>query len=346
MQVVLRRSEKYIQTLAELKQRRECVYLEKAREVITILGSLRGSRVFDSESKRFLDIALMDYIRELNKKPDIRVKIAGQRVSVFFCMLCCEKEEIQRSHIIPEAVLRAIYKEKDQLFTIGSAGLPSDYHPRTVGTQTFYMLCKKCDNVTLSRDERCFVEEIVKPIYNASSPAKHTQEVGGIPYKEWLHRFCCRVLFQGLALGRGITASTNEEEVYKLFEQCRAVIQSATTSEIPSEQLPVIAMFFTPSVLREPSPGAHPLAEKPSNLVRALNDTIFFNLSNTALSSAIPSVIRKRHSYVIHFGIFTNVAPFGPIPSECEPFLINPLAAEFFFNLLALKEYFHSWNHV
>ncbi len=24
----------------------------------------------------------------------------------------------------------------------------------------------------------------------------------------------------------------------------------------------------------------------------------------------------------------------------------NPLAAEFFFNLLALKEYFHSWNHV
>ncbi len=26
--------------------------------------------------------------------------------------------------------------------------------------------------------------------------------------------------------------------------------------------------------------------------------------------------------------------------------LVNPLAAEFFFNLLALKEYFHSWNHV
>ncbi len=26
--------------------------------------------------------------------------------------------------------------------------------------------------------------------------------------------------------------------------------------------------------------------------------------------------------------------------------ILNPLAAEFFFNLLALKEYFHSWNHV
>ncbi len=323
LQVLLLRSEKYAEVTAELKQERKNVY-SKAKEVITILGSLKGRNVSDGESERFLDIALMDYIRELNSKPDIRMKIGRERVDVFYCMLCHEKQPIQRSHIVPEAVLRAIFKKDDQLFMMGPAGLPSDYHPRTFKTQTFYMLCNKCDNEILSRDEKPFVEEIVKPIYDTSSQVKRPEEVDGVVYGEWLFRFCCGMVFRGLALGRGITASINEEEIYKLFVQCRAVVQSLKTSEIPPEQLPTIAMFFTPGMLKEPSHGVRSPEENPSNLVRALNNGIFFTFSNVPLSSATPSVVRKRHFFVVHFGIFTIAAPFGPVPSEYKPFLVNP----------------------
>jgi len=97
-------------------------------------------------------------------------------------MLCHEKQEIQRSHIVPEAILRAIFKEDVQLFKMGPSGLPLDYQPSTFKKQSFYMLCKKCDNVTLSRDERPFVEEIVKLIYDISSPRKRLEQYSGLPY--------------------------------------------------------------------------------------------------------------------------------------------------------------------
>lgn len=321
LQVLFRRSEKSIQDVVELRRQRENVYL-KAREVITILGSLKASQVFDAESKRFLDITFMDCIRELNKPPDIRQKLGGQRVTVFYCMLCHRKEKILRSHIIPEAIQRAIFRKDSQLYMMGPAGMPSDYHPKTFKTQTFYMLCERCDNDILSRDEKPFVEEIVKPIYNVSSPAKRTERVDGVAYGEWLYRFCCGVVFRGLALGRGITASSNEDEIHKLFEQCRSVLLSVKTSELLPEQLPTLAMFFTPGVLAEEP--ACPAMEKPSNLIRALNDGIFFKLSNVPLSSVTPSVVRKRHFFVVHFGIFTIVAPLGHMPSEYKPFLVNP----------------------
>jgi len=323
-QVLFRRSEKYVQDAAEFMSKRESVYLDTAKEIIKILAPLKSYQAFDNESKRFLDFALMDYIRELNKQPDIRQKIGGKHVNLFYCMLCHEKQEIQRSHIVPEAILRAIFKEDVQLFKMGPSGLPLDYQPSTFKKQSFYMLCKKCDNVTLSRDERPFVEEIVKLIYDISSPRKRLEQYSGLPYGEWLYRFCSGLVFRGLALVRGITASANEEELYKLFEQCRAVVQSAQTSKIPLEQLPTIAMFFTPTMLQEDSLSAHTPMKKPSNLVRTLSDHIIFNICNVPLTSMIPSVVRKRHFFFVHFGIFTIIAPFGPMPPEYRPFLVNP----------------------
>ena len=321
MQVLFCVSEKYIQNVAELNRKREKVYLN-AKEVIKILGVLEAKQVFDNESNRFFDIALMDYIRELNKPPDIKLKHEGHRIGVFYCMLCHKKEQILRSHVVPEAVLRAIFKGDDQLFMMGPAGLPATYRSRTFKTQTLYMLCSKCDNVTLSRDELLFIKAVARPIYDASLPRRRVEKVDGIAYDEWLYRFCCGVLFRGMALGRGITASINEEEVYRLFEQCRAVLQSPKTSDVHPDLLPIIAMFFTPGIVEEQSCAS--ATEKPSNLVRALNDNIFFKLANVPLSGTTPSAIRNRHFFVAHFGIFTIVAPFGPLPSEFKPFVIDP----------------------
>jgi len=62
--------------------KRESVYLDTAKEIIKILAPLKSYQAFDNESKRFLDFALMDYIRELNKQPDIRQKIGGKHVNL------------------------------------------------------------------------------------------------------------------------------------------------------------------------------------------------------------------------------------------------------------------------
>ncbi len=52
----------------------------------------------------------------------------------------------------------------------------------------------------------------------------------------------------------------------------------------------------------------------------------------------------------IHLGVHNAIEDTDvsrSMPSNPSPNMrLNPLAAEFFFNLLALKEYFHSWNHV
>ncbi len=57
-----------------------------------------------------------------------------------------------------------------------------------------------------------------------------------------------------------------------------------------------------------------------------------------------PTTVETVPSRAVEVHLFR----WGPIFSEgvhlFQPF--NPLAAEFFFNLLALKEYFPSWNHV
>lgn len=324
--MVLRRSES-LKNLGEIKQDRERIYAD-TKEVISILGSLKAKNFspLDSECEQFLDYALMDFIRELNKR---------QSKDSLYCMLCHKKQAIVRSHTIPEAVLKTIFKKDQQMFMIGPSGLSLDSQAKTLHNQTFNMLCNTCDNEVLSRDENVFTENVVKPIYNAS-PMGHLEKVDEIPYDKWLYRFCAGMVFRCLALSRGVTGSSNAEEIHQLFHHCRSVVKPSAPPEISSapgqnqspgsiKKLPAsefsIAIFFTPGMLEDKPSNPK---EKPSNLTRALNSNIFQRLSNVSMLGTYPSMAKKCYFFAVHFGIFTIVAFLEPVPIEYQQFLIDP----------------------
>ena len=329
--VILRRSEK-LQNLGEMKQDRERVY-ENTKEVISILGYLKArSFSLDPECERFLDYALMDYIRELNKR--------SSKNSVY-CMLCHKKKTIIRSHAIPEAALKMIFKKDQEVMVMGPSSTSLDSRMKTIHTQTLNMLCSTCDNEVLSQDEKLFVENIVKPIYQ-TLPISHLEKM--FSYDKWLYRFCAGIIFRNLTLTRGVTGSTNANEIHELFRYCRSVVNSsiqvdkaaenpAQTSQKQSPEVEkklqsseekfCIAMYFTP--------GIQPYAqkEKPSNLIRALNSSVFQCLSNIPISGTSSNLARKCYFFAVHFGIFTIVAFLGPVPTSYHHFLVNPLSGEF-----------------
>lgn len=276
--VVLRRSEK-LKNLGEIKQDREKVYND-TKEVISILGSLKAKNpsAVNLQCEQFLDYALMDYIRELNKR---------QSKDSIYCMLCHKKQAIVRSHIVPEAVLKSIFKKDQQMIVMGPSSVSLDSRLKTFRMQTFNMLCKTCDNEVLSRDENLFIANIVKPVYG-TSPTGHLEKIDKIPYKNWLYRFCAGIIFRSLTLTRGVTGSTNAEKIHELFHYCRSVVKPSTQSDNNSlataqslKKLPAseeefsIAMFFTPGIPEDQLPNQ----DKPNNLIRSLNSSIFQRLS-------------------------------------------------------------------
>ena len=311
-----------------MKQDREGVY-ENTKEVISILGSLKAKDfALDPKCEQFLDCALMDYIRELNKR--------ASKDSVY-CMLCHKKQTMVRSHTIPESLLKIIFKQDQKVFLMGSSGMSFDSHEKTLHTLTFNMLCSACDNEILSRDENLFIKNIVKPVYQTSQ--SHLESFNKILYNEWLLRFCAGMIFRNLALSRGVTNSTNAAKVHELFRHCRIVANPSAKADAASEnptynrspevkqklKLPAseniqIALFFTPGMLED-----QPLSQKdkPSNLVRALSSNTFCRLSSVSISGST-KLAKKHYFFAIHFGIFNIVAFLEPVPTKYHQFLVDP----------------------
>ena len=315
--VVLRRSET-LQSLGEMKQDRERVY-EDTKDVISILGSLKVKKFpLDLKCEQFFDYALMDYIRELNKR--------SSKDSIY-CMLCHKKQTVVRSHTVPEAVLKIIFKKNQEVVMMGPSSQSFDSRVKNPHTLTFNMLCSSCDNEVLSRDENLFLENIVKPIYQASS-ISHLEKFDKILYDKWLHRFCAGIIFRNLALSRGVVGSANANDIHKLFCYCRDIINPSTQENSSKQLLPKniqIAMFFTPGMLDDQA-SDH---EMSSNLIRALNSNVFCHLSNVPISGISSNLARKHYFFAVHFGIFNIVAFLEPLATKYHRFLVDPCKGEF-----------------
>ena len=306
-----------VQDLSEIKRARIEVFPD-AKEVISILGSLRAKGVSDKESEKFFDYAVMDYIRELNKETGSRQKRKGPLE--FYCMLCCKKRPLVQSHIVPLAILRKIFPGDHPFYMVGPSSLSFESSlissPRKL---VFRMLCDKCDNEILSADEKLFVEKVVSVVYR--EPRQHMQGIDTIAYEEWLYRFCAGIIFRGLALTRGITGSSNAEDIHTLIHQCRSVVLSSVAT--PEEQ-PKLALFFTPGIPADSSSGF-----KTSNLVTATYGGTYFRLSDVPLAGLSPNTAKKCYFFAAQFGIFTIVALLERVPVGYEPFLVDPKGGSF-----------------
>ena len=306
-----------VQDLSEIKRARIEVFPD-AKEVISILGSLRAKGVSDNESKKFFDYAMMDYIRELNKETGSRQK--GRGPLEFYCMLCCKKRPIVQSHIVPLATLRKIFPGDHPFYMVGPSSMTFESSLISSSRKlVFRMLCDKCDNEILSADEKQFAEKVVSLIYGESQ--QHMQGFDRIAYEEWLYRFCAGIVFRGLALTRGITGSSNAEDIHTLIHQCRSVVLSSVAT---LEEQPKFAFFFTPGVPADSSSGF-----KTSNLVTATYGGTYFRLSDVPLAGLSPSTAKKCHFFAAHFGIFTIVALLECVPVEYKPFFVDPKGGSF-----------------
>ena len=309
--IVLRRLEK-VQNLGEMKQSRERVF-EDTKEVISILGSLKAKEFpMDPKCNQFLDCALMDYARELNKR---------SAKDSLYCMLCRKKGHIVHSHVIPESILKILLSDGHEKYILmGPSGQFFDSQVKTPHTITFNMLCSDCDTVVMNRDEGLFIENIAKPLYQTPS-SDHVQK---IHYEKWLFRFCAGIVFRNLALSRGVTGLINTASVLDLFHYCRLVVMQSPEVEAilelpPSKQKFPIGLLFTPGLPQnEPSNS--------SNLIRTLNSNNFVLMSiSSAFFEVPPSAYgRTCHYCAVHFGVFTIIAFLEAVPDKYQQFLVNP----------------------
>ena len=359
-EIVLQRSEKLLNR-SELKVKREDVYAN-AKSVVSILGKLKANGITDRESTKLMDYALMDYNREVNKQPE--GKSRDGRRSEFFCMLCHERKPLLRSHFVPASVLKRIFRDAGQLYMSGPSGYSVELHEKTVRTMTFYLFCDKCDNTILSSDEMCFVRDVLPLVYDLSLVDTDIN----IAYQGWLYRFCAGMVFRGLALVRGLSGSTNEDDIYQLLEACRSILLSKALPQATPK--PTIAILFTPLVSQlshdvKTSSQKHLLEQKKSepevhnnqhssekvvvpeiaaleemksvfiggdaklnDFFHSLNNYCFNKLSTLPLLSSTPFVERKRFFFAVHFGVFTIIAFLEPVPHKYSKFLISEKGGE------------------
>ena len=208
------------------------VALEKA---IQMLGAVKDGGMIDEEGTRFLDLAMIDYIRETNSLKHCRR-----------CLLCHSKSDLRSSHVIPNFVLSGFAKGLKMTSSkkVYISFSESDEHKFITPRQAaWWMLCGNCELLLSSSGESPFAKEFFHEIYKASDPSNPTKE-HGISYSKWLYHFAAGILFRGLAVNpKGISGFLNDADIYRVFTTLKKIIRSPDDA---FEQHLKIAIFANP----------------------------------------------------------------------------------------------------
>ena len=284
-----------------------------AEKAIQILGSLLDVKAIDEEGLKFLDLAMVDYIRETNCLKNSRR-----------CLLCHSKSELQGSHVIPNFVLSGFAKgmkmtktKKDYLVSGGSSGLQQ----KTPRKAVWWMLCSSCELRLSESGESPFAKELFHKVYNDTDPSSPTKE-HKIAYSKWLYQFAAGIVFRGLAVNpKGISGFINEDEVYRVFTSCRQVI---LCPDITPSQQTQFAMFINPLSLSLADSGAA------STLHRILHMPGFMYLVENEEKVGHFKIPRVANFFLAHLGMMNIVVKFhGGDVSLPESSCINTCSGEF-----------------
>ena len=234
-QVILMRMENQLDTSKLVRLRQE-VY-DKAKEAANSIAWIREKPLIPlpKNAIEFLDISLMDAVREANQK------FGSKPGAKLRCLLCHKHEHMVKGHFWPHATLKDTSLSLSGKPTYLVKG-PSEKHKKseykTSKGVVFYMLCRHCDNQVLSIEENYFAENIMKKM--------NKTEIQAIAYTESFYRFCLTMVFRGLILQRGLQKCTNFKKIYKVFSQCRNVLLNPCN--LHADNLPQVAVFFTPLI--------------------------------------------------------------------------------------------------
>ena len=219
------------------------------------------------------------------------------------------KQGLQASHLFPEVIIKrfasAVPLAKGKKVCSMSGFRPS-FDPmkdslHSYGEATLYMLCHDCEQL-LSKSESWFLQKIFSMVYDPSKPSKPSEEQS-IPYNDHLYKFCIGLLFR--LLNYDSSAVLNPDDIYRLFEQCRAVLRPESISW--SVKKPDVYLFLTPTDEEGDEYGL-------INQFLTATMTRLFGLHplNTDLQSFHAITPSFAHFVVIHMGVLNILVKFQP----------------------------------
>lgn len=324
---------------------------DKAKEAILLLGYALDYRFLDEEGSKFLDLAMMDYMRETNQLIDCRR-----------CLLCRERRErsdMRKSHFIPKSVLKKLGKvvasEGEHKFLLPLGGRISLQSP---GECTFWMLCKICEQRLSQNGEAAFIKGFFSKVCGDQGPNSGSAV---IPYDSWLYEFCLGIIFRGLATER-FAAFLNADEVYHVFLACREYLKdlpvkldSAQSSGAvnvngqskakdsqeesvlckPLKQLEV-SLLINPTTLKE---NEHVKLELLATILQTMG-TPFLSTIRLYDGKRAPSL--TAHFFAAHFGNCNIITKFQPsVQTELPPWsIVNPAGGHY-----TLYDESQRWGH-
>ena len=160
---------------------------------ISLLGEGLDQHSLDEEGSRLLDWAMIDCFSVFNQLNKCRR-----------CLMCREKGDLKRSHIIPEFILKSLQggeNERDFIFGLDKHKLKS------VGECYYYMLCERCEELLCQNGENDF---------KVKFPSS-----GEIKYFSWLFSFCAGLIIRNMSATLQFPMHFNDEQVYQILLHCR-----------------------------------------------------------------------------------------------------------------------------
>lgn len=171
------------------------------KEAIALLGDVLERSSLDAEGSKLLDLAMMDCIRETNQLNKCKR-----------CLLCRERNELCRSHIWPESIIKQVSERKFGNKHAKNIMFGSEKNLlRSPGGVTYWMLCRKCEELFSQNGEEEYMSQFCSKI--------DVKELD-LPYTSWLFNFIVGILFRTMST-LIMHDCLNNDEVYNAFVLCR-----------------------------------------------------------------------------------------------------------------------------
>lgn len=282
----------------------------KAKEAIIDLEEAfeMDSSVADEESLRILDISIIDLVCHTNGLKDI-----GR------CLLCQKKAKLLRSHLCPDAILRAFATGLPETHTkrIFNLSFFKDGELKSPHTIVKWLFCQKCEEILSKDGESHFIPKFFHKVYNVHNHQQPSEEMV-IEYGEWLYRFALGIVFRSL-VNEAIASFANEDEIYTLFIHCRKLLLTKSLFDEDLEKLHIYLLVSPNS----PSTDAGFIG----NLHKA---PFVFALTNKSLKNG-KQTTPYAHFLLSRIGIFNFLVLFKPaedtvIANEC---IIHPKGGKY-----------------
>ena len=310
-------------------------FKKMAKETISLLSNALDNSYIDEEGKQILDLAMMDYVRELNRLQDFKR-----------CILCLKKtaQNLKASHIVPKSVLERLILD-DMGFVLDDKRAflvfrRSNCNPmqmvQSAGEITYKLLCQSCEQLLSNNGEQQFAslfselysegcrygELFLHPTFLPVTDIEklcRVIEPSPISYGPWLFNFCVGMIFRAMCFLH-MPQFSNDKEVYQIFCRCRAHLlglnDSQTRDSTPWRKSDNGELYIIPSSVA-----------KHSSALRGA----FISATNMRLDDGTPDVCNKINLILIHLGNVSILLKLQPAKNVNVPayLRVSPNEGEF-----------------